>query len=165
MPEIIHEHREVDQGNEGCESTRSTPVSQVQPNCNRLGTAEERTPLPKFQLFLVLLIQFAEPITASVIYPFVNQFVRDTGITRGDDKKTGYYAGVIVSVPFYESEQASTKWQGLIITIVYLLLTHVPVFPDRNPLSSFPRLPQFSSGDGCPTVSEGVPFSYLGHWA
>ncbi|KAJ3556456.1 hypothetical protein NP233_g11973 [Leucocoprinus birnbaumii] len=56
---------------------------------------EPRTPLPKFQLFLVLLIQFAEPITAVVIYPFVNQFVRDTGVTQGDDRKTGYYAGVI----------------------------------------------------------------------
>ena len=60
-----------------------------------------RTPLPKFQLLLVCLIQFAEPLTASVIYPFVNQFVRATGITQGDDKKTGYYAGVIVSLPFY----------------------------------------------------------------
>ena len=60
-----------------------------------------RTPLPKFQLLLVCLIQFAEPLTASVIYPFVNQFVRATGITQGDDRKTGYYAGVIVSLPFY----------------------------------------------------------------
>jgi len=59
---------------------------------------KSRTPLPKFQLFLVCLIQFAEPLTASVIYPFVNQFVRATGITRGDDRKTGYYAGVIVSL-------------------------------------------------------------------
>ena len=55
------------------------------------------TPLPKFQVFIVYLIQFAEPITALVIYPFVNQFVRDTGITNGDETKTGYYAGVIVS--------------------------------------------------------------------
>jgi hypothetical protein len=56
-----------------------------------------RTPLPKFQLSLVLLIQFAEPITALVIYPFINQFVQSTGITGGDDRKSGYYAGVIVS--------------------------------------------------------------------
>lgn len=55
-----------------------------------------RTPLPEFQLFLALLIQFAEPITALVIYPFVNQFVRDIGITKGDVSKTGYYAGIIV---------------------------------------------------------------------
>jgi len=63
---------------------------------------ELRTPLPKFQLFLTFLIQFAEPITALVIYPFVNQFVRDTGITKGDVKKTGYYAGIVVrlALPF-----------------------------------------------------------------
>ncbi|GLB44887.1 putative transporter [Lyophyllum shimeji] len=47
----------------------------------------ERTPLPKFQLLIVFLIQVAEPITATVIYPFVNQFVRDTGITRGTSVK------------------------------------------------------------------------------
>jgi hypothetical protein len=58
--------------------------------------AEKPTPLPKFQIFIVLLIQFGEPITALVIYPFVNQFVRETGIINGDERKTGYYAGVIV---------------------------------------------------------------------
>ena len=58
---------------------------------------EKRTPLPKVQLFVLFLIQFAEPITATVIYPFVNQFVRDTGIIGGDERKTGYYAGIIAS--------------------------------------------------------------------
>jgi hypothetical protein len=58
--------------------------------------AEKPTPLPKFQIFIVLLIQFAEPLTGLVIYPFVNQFVRETGITNGDERKTGYYAGIIV---------------------------------------------------------------------
>jgi hypothetical protein len=57
---------------------------------------EKPTPLPKFQIFIVFLIQLAEPITALVIYPFVNQFVRETGITNGDERKTGYYAGIIV---------------------------------------------------------------------
>jgi hypothetical protein len=58
----------------------------------------KRTPLPKFQLFIVFLIQFAEPVTASVIYPFINQLVRETGVTGGDERKTGYFAGIIVSV-------------------------------------------------------------------
>ncbi|KAJ3894125.1 major facilitator superfamily domain-containing protein [Lentinula edodes] len=49
---------------------------------------------------MVLLIQLSEPIAATVIYPFVNQFVASTGITQGDEKKTGYYAGVIESVFF-----------------------------------------------------------------
>lgn len=56
----------------------------------------ERTPLPWLQLSIVYLIQFAEPVTATVIFPFINQFVRETGITGGDEKKTGYFAGLIV---------------------------------------------------------------------
>ena len=54
------------------------------------------TPLPAYQLFIVYLMQCTEPLTATVIYPFVNQFVHDTGITNGDERKTGYYAGIIV---------------------------------------------------------------------
>ena len=57
----------------------------------------KRTPLPKLQLFIVCLIQFSEPITATVIYPFINQLVHETGITMGDERKTGYFAGIIVS--------------------------------------------------------------------
>jgi hypothetical protein len=60
------------------------------------------TPLPKLQLFSVLYLQFGEPITATVIYPFIVQLVRDTGITGGDEAKTGYYAGFIVrNLPIY----------------------------------------------------------------
>ena len=55
------------------------------------------TPLPKMQLFILLYIQLAEPITSTVIYPFVNQLVRKTGITGGVEDKTGYFAGFIVS--------------------------------------------------------------------
>lgn len=56
----------------------------------------EETPLPKLQLFILLYLQLAEPITSTVIYPFVNQLVRETGITGGDERKTGYFAGLIV---------------------------------------------------------------------
>ncbi|KAF8150885.1 major facilitator superfamily multidrug-resistance, DHA1 sub-family [Crassisporium funariophilum] len=65
--------------------------------------SNEPTPLPRFQLFIVLLIQFSEPITALVIYPFINQLVRETGITNGDERKTGYYAGIIGPIRFQES--------------------------------------------------------------
>ncbi|KAG6918435.1 hypothetical protein DXG01_014615 [Tephrocybe rancida] len=54
-----------------------------------------RTPLPKLQLLVLFLVQFAEPLTSSVVLPFVNQFVRDTGVTGGDERKTGYYAGLL----------------------------------------------------------------------
>ncbi|KAF8872620.1 major facilitator superfamily multidrug-resistance, DHA1 sub-family [Infundibulicybe gibba] len=72
-----------------------------------------RTPLPKFQIFILNLIQFAEPVTATVIYPFVNRFVRETGITLGDEKKTGYFAGIIESVFFFAEALTVLYWGKL----------------------------------------------------
>jgi hypothetical protein len=81
------------------DETRS-PVDQTLPleeeNSEYLPKGKEPTPLPKFQLFVICCIQLAEPVTSSVIYPFVNQLVRETGVTGGDERKTGYYAGLIV---------------------------------------------------------------------
>ena len=64
------------------------------------GEDRDVTPLPWGQLLIVLLIQFAEPITGMVIFPFINQFVRDTGVTGGDETRTGYFAGMIVRTWF-----------------------------------------------------------------
>ncbi|KAF8183406.1 major facilitator superfamily domain-containing protein [Pholiota molesta] len=68
------------------------------------------TPLPMLQLLSVLSIQFAEPITALCVYPFVNQFVRETGITKGDETKTGYYAGLIESAFFLSESLTVVPW-------------------------------------------------------
>lgn len=54
-----------------------------------------RSPLPR-EFWLIVLIMWSEPLCATVIDPFVNAYVRETGITGGDDTKTGYYGGVIV---------------------------------------------------------------------
>ncbi|KAF7289191.1 hypothetical protein MIND_01380200 [Mycena indigotica] len=58
------------------------------------------TPLPKLQLAIAVLIQAAEGLSATVIFPFIPQFVRDTGITGGDERKTGYWAGILESIFF-----------------------------------------------------------------
>ena len=72
----------------------NNPVSDVD---DPLPVASDKpTPLPKLQLFIVILIQISKPIANMVIYPFINQFVRETGITQGDERKTGYYVGIIV---------------------------------------------------------------------
>ena len=73
-----------------------TPCNDHEPTNECVENKKRRTPLPWAQLLVVILIQFAEPITATVIYPFINQFVRETGITGGDERKTGYFAGMIV---------------------------------------------------------------------
>ncbi|KAH7928077.1 MFS general substrate transporter [Leucogyrophana mollusca] len=72
---------------------------------------QRNTPLPKLQLFVLLYVQLAEPITSTVIYPFVNQLVRETGITGGDERKTGYFAGLIESL-FYATEAVTVLQWG-----------------------------------------------------
>ncbi|KAG2145349.1 major facilitator superfamily domain-containing protein [Suillus bovinus] len=68
------------------------------------------TPLPKTQLAILLLVQMPEQLTASVIYPFVNQLVRSTGITGGDERKTGYYAGLIESLYYAAEAVTILQW-------------------------------------------------------
>ncbi|QRV75720.1 major facilitator superfamily transporter [Ceratobasidium sp. AG-Ba] len=59
------------------------------------------TPLPMKQISILLLMQFAEPIASSVIFPFISELVNSTGITGGDSSKIGYYAGLIESTFFF----------------------------------------------------------------
>lgn len=73
----------------------------------------KRTPLPWFQIFIVLFLQLAEPLTSQVIYPFLpqvraitnfrivftqynEQLVREIGITHGDEAAVGHYVGLLV---------------------------------------------------------------------
>jgi hypothetical protein len=90
--ELTHEDHNGDNGNgmTGGGDGSSGPLLRPQ---------RTKTPLPIFQISISFLIQFAEPVAASVIYPFAPHLVRSTGITEGDEKKTGYYVGVIVRYP------------------------------------------------------------------
>ncbi|CAK5278620.1 unnamed protein product [Mycena citricolor] len=58
------------------------------------------TPLPKLQITIAALLQAGEGFAGTVIFPFVPKFVQDTGITGGDERKTGYWAGVLESLFF-----------------------------------------------------------------
>ncbi|KAG8699505.1 hypothetical protein FRC09_006582 [Ceratobasidium sp. 395] len=69
-----------------------------QTGSNRLN--QPVTPLPVKQISIVLLMQLAEPIAFTVIYPFIAELVYSTGITGGDESKIGYYAGLIESIFF-----------------------------------------------------------------
>ncbi|KAJ6507874.1 major facilitator superfamily transporter [Mycena vitilis] len=51
-----------------------------------------RTPLPKLQLSVIMLIQICEPLASQSIYPYINQLVSELDITGGDERKVGYYA-------------------------------------------------------------------------
>lgn len=62
------------------------------------GSKKPKTPLPKLQIGILITLQLAEPIASTSIFPYINQLVRELGITGGDDAAVGYYAGMIVGV-------------------------------------------------------------------
>ncbi|KAL4250680.1 MFS transporter superfamily protein [Pleurotus pulmonarius] len=72
-----------------------------------------RTRLPWFQFSIVLFLQLAEPLTSSVIYPFVPQLVREIGITKGDEGKVGYYVGLLESLFFVVEALTVLHWSRL----------------------------------------------------
>ncbi|KAJ7760685.1 major facilitator superfamily domain-containing protein [Mycena maculata] len=69
-----------------------------------------RTPLPKLQLSVIMLIQICEPIASQSIYPYINQLVSELDITGGDEKKVGYYAGLIESLFFLTEAMTVLQW-------------------------------------------------------
>ncbi|RDX57347.1 MFS general substrate transporter [Lentinus brumalis] len=76
-------------------------------------TLKAPTPLPRLQIFVLLLMQLAEPITSNCIYPFINQLVSELDITGGDEKKVGYYAGLIESLFFATEAMFIMQWARL----------------------------------------------------
>ncbi|KAI6155625.1 major facilitator superfamily domain-containing protein [Pisolithus tinctorius] len=75
--------------------------------------AKAKTPLPKTQLGLVLFVLFTEPMSAQYIFPFINQLIRELGVTGGDDRKIGYYAGIIESLFFVTQALTVLSWSRL----------------------------------------------------
>ncbi|KAJ8072018.1 hypothetical protein PM082_015576 [Marasmius tenuissimus] len=71
---------------------------------------QQRTPLPHGQISLVLLMQISEPLASQSIYPYINQLVSELDITGGDEKKVGYYAGLIESLFFVTQAFTVLQW-------------------------------------------------------
>ncbi|KAI9443966.1 MFS general substrate transporter [Lactarius indigo] len=71
------------------------------------------TPLPITQILVLLLLQLSEPITSVSINPYINQLVRELPIVDGDEKKVGYYAGLIVSLYFAAEAVTVLQWSRL----------------------------------------------------
>jgi hypothetical protein len=87
----------------------------------------EPTPLPKAQIFLLLLIRLAEPVTSNSIVPYISevcflvyllsnlianhtplvQLVSGLSIVGGDKRMIGYYTGIIVC-PIFKSMSVNT---------------------------------------------------------
>ncbi|PFH51327.1 hypothetical protein AMATHDRAFT_3176 [Amanita thiersii Skay4041] len=71
------------------------------------------TPLPWGQITIVLLLQLAEPLCSQVIYPFAPELIRSLGITGGNEKRVGYYVGIMQSVFFLTEAFTVLHWSRL----------------------------------------------------
>ncbi|KAJ3568220.1 hypothetical protein NP233_g5851 [Leucocoprinus birnbaumii] len=71
------------------------------------------TPLPKLQVGVVLFLQLCEPITGFSIYPYINELVSKLDIVGGDQRKVGYYAGLIESLFFATEALTVLQWGRL----------------------------------------------------
>ncbi|KAK2462503.1 hypothetical protein APHAL10511_005473 [Amanita phalloides] len=58
------------------------------------------TPLPLRQFSILFLLQHAEFLTSNTTYPFMPDLIRRVGITNGDEKKVGYYVGLLQTIFF-----------------------------------------------------------------
>lgn len=101
------------------ESTPSTASSssslrRYNPQNSLQDVTGPRKSIPKSQIIVLLALALSEPVTNTVIYPFVNQLIEETGITKGNYGKVGYYAGIIVCTnthmyPVVDSEQRVSR--------------------------------------------------------
>ncbi|KAI8376737.1 major facilitator superfamily domain-containing protein [Choanephora cucurbitarum] len=69
----------------------------------------EATPLPKMQMFVVFLILVSEPLTSTVLFPFIYFMVKDL-LSTGDEKEIGTYAGLITSMFFVAQFFTAISW-------------------------------------------------------
>ncbi|KAG2338606.1 MFS general substrate transporter [Suillus weaverae] len=90
-----------------CIASETTPLVPV-------GVSKRpKTPLPKFQIGILMMLHVTEPIASMSIFPYINQLIRELGITGGDDAAVGYYAGIIESLFFVMQSMTVLKWSRL----------------------------------------------------
>ncbi|KAF7368768.1 Major facilitator superfamily multidrug-resistance DHA1 sub-family [Mycena venus] len=87
----------------------------------------KRTPLPKLQLSIIMLIQICAPIASQSIYPYINQLVSELDITGGDEKKVGYYACVLSALAFDVSFPLLTAESWLSVESLFFLTQSMTV--------------------------------------
>ncbi|KIM30839.1 hypothetical protein M408DRAFT_327795 [Serendipita vermifera MAFF 305830] len=70
------------------------------------------TPLPWKQLGILLLLNICEPISATVIYPFIAQLIEELGVAK-DKESIGYYVGLVESLFFLTEAFFVLQWGRL----------------------------------------------------
>lgn len=91
-------------------TSERTPLLLVPPSSSSSSLSLSPQPLQWSQIYIILLLQLCEPLTSQSIYPYINQLIRDLGVTDGDEKKVGFYAGLVESLFFLTEALTVLHW-------------------------------------------------------
>ncbi|KAG1751151.1 major facilitator superfamily domain-containing protein [Suillus lakei] len=83
------------------------------PLVHTVAPSKPTTPLPQFQTGILMMLELAETTASMSIYPYINQLIRETDITGGDDAAVGYYVGVIDSLFYLAQALTVLSWSRL----------------------------------------------------
>ncbi|KAL0143609.1 major facilitator superfamily domain-containing protein [Mucor lusitanicus] len=67
------------------------------------------TPLPKVQMLVISILLFSEPLTSTILFPFIYFMIKDFHLSN-DEKEIGAYAGWITSVFFIAQFCTAIMW-------------------------------------------------------
>ncbi|EIE90760.1 hypothetical protein RO3G_15471 [Rhizopus delemar RA 99-880] len=67
------------------------------------------TPLPKLQMFIIAIILFSEPLTSTILFPFIYFMLKDFHVSE-DEKEIGKFAGWITSIFFIAQFCTAIMW-------------------------------------------------------
>ncbi|KAG1860697.1 MFS general substrate transporter [Suillus subalutaceus] len=96
------------------DTSNSPPLtSETTPLVPARASKKPKTPLPKLQIGILMTLQLVEPLASMSIFPYINQLIRELGITGGDDAAVGYYAGIIESLFFVAQALTVLRWSRL----------------------------------------------------
>ncbi|KAI0295153.1 MFS general substrate transporter [Multifurca ochricompacta] len=85
-----------------------TPLQQ-----NVILTPPNPTPLPRAQLSPLFLLIFAMSLMSASVIPYINELISELPITGGDERKAGYYSGIIISLYFVGEATTVLLWSRL----------------------------------------------------
>ncbi|KAG0142330.1 hypothetical protein CROQUDRAFT_240347 [Cronartium quercuum f. sp. fusiforme G11] len=77
--------------------TRTQIANEQTPLNIHQSTNITRTPLPIKQIIVLCVMRLTEPISYTLIFPFINKMLEDMKVSH-DPKQIGYYAGIIESL-------------------------------------------------------------------
>ncbi|KAF9513230.1 hypothetical protein BS47DRAFT_1485747 [Hydnum rufescens UP504] len=96
-----------------CMPSSDEPCPNLEENRPRDSNHVPPTPLPTSQIAILWFFQLCEAIANSVMFPFVNELVKGLDVTGGDDRRVGYYVGLIDSTFFFTECLCVLQWGRL----------------------------------------------------